>query len=382
MVARCGPAGGPADGHAVALRPLAAATSWDRSAVLAATGDGMLLVAVDGCVAYANARLARLLGLDDEALDGTAAVVLARHLRGCGPEPAEAFDRVLLGPELVDELPPVRARVQRPQARTLQLSAAPVRGPSGALLGRLVVVRDVTGDDERERATEALVGTVSHELRTPLTSIRGFVDLLRAGRAGPITEKQREFLAIVAQDAAYLTRLVDDLLEVERASRAPLESVAVELTPLLAEVLAGEASVAEAKGLQLSFEAPGLPLVALGDPARIRQVAANLLSNSVKYTQAGRVVLRASTAGPGRVALEVEDSGIGLPPADRDRLFQRFFRADHPVVRAAPGTGLGLTIVRTLVERMDGRVELGDAPGGGTRARVELPTPPRRGAGP
>lgn len=342
-----------------------------RSAILSATSDGMVLVDPGGVVLYANRRFADLLGLDPDGLEGQAVTEVAAAIRAQRPEPPRAFDEALAGAQ--PEVPALRCTLGGPTARALRLEARDVQPDGrGGALGRLVVVRDVTVEEQAQRAKEELIGNVSHELRTPLTSIRGFVDLVRGGRAGPLSARQRECLDIVAENVARLTHLVADLLEVDRVERAPLTLARIELGPLLAELEADEAPEAARKGLTLAVEVPP-GLAARADRARLRQVLQNLVANAVKYTPQGRVVVRARAAASDRVALEVEDTGVGIRPADLPRVFERFFRADDPRVQEAGGTGLGLSIVKALVERMRGAVEVESEPGRGSRFRVVLP---------
>ncbi len=351
-----------------ALRTLAA-EKHQRSAILSATSDGMLLVDPSGVIAYANRRFGELVGVDVDELEGESAGALAQLLRERGPAPPRAFDRVLLAADRRSEVAPARCVLV---GRTLRVSMSPVRRDEGAFLGCLVVVRDVTVEEKVQQAKEELIGNVSHELRTPLTSIRGFVDLLRTGRAGEVSAKQKELLDIVAENVTRLTSLVADLLEVDRVAQAPLMAVPVDLVPLLRDALAVEVAAAARKALELSLDAPDA-LEVMGDPDRLRQVFGNLLSNAVKYTARGGVSVRAERVDAERVRVEVRDTGIGVRPEDRAQLFQRFFRADHPSVRAAGGTGLGLSIVKTLVERQQGTIDVESAPGEGSVFRVLLP---------
>lgn len=358
-----------------ALRTLSA-EKHQRSAILSATSDGMLLVDPCGVVAYANGRFAELVGIDVDELDGETAGALAQRLRERGPDPPQAFDRLLLG---ADRGQAVSAAGCVLGGRTLRLAMSPVFRDEGALLGALLVLRDVTVEEKVQRAKEELIGNVSHELRTPLTSIRGFVDLLRSSRAGAVTAKQKEFLDIIAENVTRLTALVADLLEVDRVAHVPVTSLRVDLVPLLRDALAVEESAALRKALTITLDAPD-DLEVMGDPDRLRQVFGNLVSNAVKYTTHGGVAVRAERVEGERVRVEVRDTGIGIGPADRAQLFQRFFRVDDPSVRAVGGTGLGLSIVKTLVERQQGTVEVESEPGRGSCFRVLLPAP--RGARP
>jgi len=359
-------------------------------AILAATSDGMVLLDRDGRVVFANRGFGETLGFTPAALAGLAADDLLVRLEARGPVPADAFARALGAPGAARALEPIRCRVERPARRALLLAARPVTTEDGAAQGRLVTFRDVTAEEQARRAKDDLIGNVSHELRTPLTSIRGFVDLLRAGRVGPLAARQREFLDIVAESVARLGALVSDLLDVDRVETAPLAEEPVALGALLRAVAAAEQPAVARKGLALAVDAPA-DLRVLGDEARLRQVFGNLVSNAVKYTRAGGVTVRARAVAGDRAVIEVEDTGVGIAPEDRARLFERFFRASDAYVREAGGTGLGLSIVKTLVERHGGRVEVESEPGRGSTFRVTLRRPraaplrdpgPRAGRGP
>jgi signal transduction histidine kinase len=217
------------------------------------------------------------------------------------------------------------------------------------------------------------VGTVSHELRTPLTAIKGFVELVGDGDAGPVNDTQREFLQVAARNVDKLSVLINDLIDMNLIESHRLE---VRLEPLdLALVLADVAStftmMAHTKGLAFRQDVAPLPQV-LGDSARLVQVFSNLVSNAIKYTPRGEVGIEACSSGTG-VEVTVHDTGIGLSREEHAQLFTRFFRGRSSVVTEAGGTGLGLVIAKAIVERHQGKIDVESRPGEGTRFRVTLP---------
>jgi signal transduction histidine kinase len=227
---------------------------------------------------------------------------------------------------------------------------------------------------ELDRLKDEFVASVSHELRTPLTSIRGYLELVRDGEAGPLTDEQQEFLRVVDRNADRLLRVVSDLLFVAQVDAGKLT---VELEPLdLAELARETADIArpaaEAKGVELRLETGPVPPLD-GDRARLGQLLDNLVSNAVKFTpRGGRVVVRTAGLDDGAL-LAVEDTGIGVAPADRDRLFERFYRTRAATEQAIQGTGLGLSIARAIVDAHGGTIGVESESGRGSTFRVVLP---------
>jgi signal transduction histidine kinase len=221
-----------------------------------------------------------------------------------------------------------------------------------------------------------LVGTVSHELRTPLTAIKGFIELVADGDAGPVSEAQREFLEIASRNTDRLGNLINDLLDVNRIESQHLEirNEPIDLAGVLRDVVATFAPLAEGKGLGFQAQIDPMPTIR-GDAPRLVQVFSNLISNAIKYTPRGQIGLRARV-NQEWVEVCVYDSGIGLSPDEQTRLFTKFFRGRNPVVSESGGTGLGLVIVKALVEKHHGTVEVESRPEEGTRFRVRLPLHP------
>ena len=227
------------------------------------------------------------------------------------------------------------------------------------------------------RAKSEFLATMSHELRTPLNSVLGFASVI--DETEDLSAEGRRRMALIAAAGRSLVTLVDDVLEFAR-----LEAGRFELTPQAANPLvvvretAGIVAAAAAeKGLELQVSASGDEDARFQiDPNRLRQIVLNLLNNAVKFTSQGSVRVDAEIAeGPGGPVfrLEVRDSGIGMSPAEMDRIFERFSQADSSIRRRFGGTGLGLAISKSLVELMGGQIGVESAPGEGSTFRVSVP---------
>ena len=224
---------------------------------------------------------------------------------------------------------------------------------------------------ELDKLKDEFVSLVSHELRTPLTSIRGYVELMLAEE---LTDDQRRFLGIVERNSGRLLELVSDLLFLAQieAGKLAIEVGSLDLRKVVEECVETAAALAEARGIELDATIGRLPKIE-GDRTRLHQVLDNLLSNALKFTSSGgRVDIRLKRVGDTAV-LEVADTGLGIPEEEQARLFERFFRSSSATENAIPGTGLGLTITKAIVERHGGRIEIESAENEGTTVRIHLP---------
>ncbi len=232
-----------------------------------------------------------------------------------------------------------------------------------------------SGDAPPESAVAARIAAAAHELRTPLNGILGFTDLLASTA---LTPEQTAYVAAIRRSGAALLGLVDDMLDLGRleAGRSAHPPEAVALGPLLEDVAELLAPRAHAAGLELAVSvAPSLPASVAADPALLRQILVNLGGNAVKYTQSGGVALEVEPADAGRIRFRVRDTGIGIAPADADRIFAAFERVDDDA-SARDGAGLGLAIARTAVERLGGRIVLTSRLGEGSVFSFDLVLPP------
>ena len=350
-------------------------------AVIDATPDGIALVDAQGRPLLGNRAMGRLaveaFGLEP----GMPVWEGARELAPRTTDPVAfmaTMDALRTDPEhrAFDEFELV-------SGRAFQVYATLVHDADGETIGRLFVLHEVTAEREAQRARDEFTALVSHELRTPLTSIMGFVELLRVEGADALADEPRHYVEIVGRNAERLLRLVDDILLMARvdAGRLRLEMQRVDVAALAAESVEGARPRAQAAGVDLRLvrAAPELPPVH-GDRSRLGQVIDNLVSNAVKFTPRGGEAEVRLEAEDGHVEMVVSDTGIGIPPEERDHLFERFFRARSATEAGIAGTGLGLAVSRAIVEGHGGTITL-DPPGPrGTTFRVRLPlVPPQPG---
>lgn len=250
-----------------------------------------------------------------------------------------------------------------------------VHDADGGHLGRIVTFRESTQEHEIQRMRDEFVATVTHELRTPLSSVVAAVDLLEDETEEP-TAGQQHWTGMIRRNVDRLLRLVDDLLTVARAESGEfaLHPGATDLATIADDAAASIRATADAKGVRVEVETTSAPLRA--DVTRLAQACDNLLANAVKFTPEGGVVrLRvAPRAASATAVLEVADSGVGIPPGERERLFERFYRTASATQGAVPGTGLGLTITKAIVEAHGGTIRVEDGIDGGTAFVVELPS--------
>ena len=256
--------------------------------------------------------------------------------------------------------------------RAMSVSARSVRDEEGTFRGAALAYNDVTDYMRAMRVKDEFVASVSHELRTPLTSIRGYVDLLREEDDLPAGAAQK--LEVVDRNSERLGRLVADLLQSAQIDLGPMHVVRTrgDFAAVVRETVAAAAPAASTLGVELVAELPE-SLEMLLDQDRMRQVADNLVSNALKYTQRGGRVRVALAVDGERVELCVEDTGIGIEARDRDQLFTRFFRTRHAEEQSIQGVGLGLSITKSIVEGHGGRIEVDSEVGRGSSFRVRLP---------
>ena len=345
------------------------AESNKNQAILTGIADGVVVFDNAGKATLANPAIGHLLDRPPETIIGSDIEALL------GRDVAAADKEMVVN--LLAEQDLHRSGVKFPWGtKTLSVSFAPVGDPTGGVTGTVAVFRDFTWEAEVDRMKSDFVSIVSHELRTPLTSIKGYLDLISIGAAGPVTKQQKSFLAIARDNAERLSELVTDLLDISRieSGKTDLSVQVVSMREIVEEVATVLRKEFQDRGLSLTLDLPAdLPEI-LGDPNRISQILTNLLSNAYKYTAQGGATVRARRM-PDAIQVDVADTGIGISVEDQGKLFTRFFRVDDPAVRQQPGTGLGLHITKSLVEMHNGQIWLQSQPGTGSTFSFTLPLP-------
>jgi signal transduction histidine kinase len=227
---------------------------------------------------------------------------------------------------------------------------------------------------EAARLKDEFLATLSHELRTPLNAILGWVQIVESGVMPP--DRLPDALRIIGRNARVQSQLIEDILDVSRiiSGKLAIHPVPLPALQIIAAAVNAALPAAIKKGLDLRMDVSGALPSVNGDADRLQQVLGNILSNAIKFTDAGgQVVVRAS-ADCERVAVDVIDTGVGIPPEFLPHVFERFRQADSGFTRTHGGLGLGLSIARHLVDLHGGRIEVESAgPGRGTTIRLELP---------
>ena len=241
------------------------------------------------------------------------------------------------------------------------------------LRGKSADTRDEAEGASTDEQRAQILAIVSHEMRTPLTSIISFSELLRSEAAGLSPDGQR-FLGIIERNADRLLRLIDDLLMLNRieAGGLPLELGHVSLPELASDAVKSATPVAAKSGVTVHLDAGEGPDV-LADPRRLAQVLDNLIGNAVKFSNVDGLVRVRLRYLRGTWRIDVSDTGIGIPADEAARLFSPFVRGSNARIAGLPGSGLGLTIVKSLVEMHGGRVKVESALGEGSTFSVFLP---------
>ncbi len=245
----------------------------------------------------------------------------------------------------------------------------------GSERGFVGVIRDLTEQKRTRRIQAEFVATVSHELRTPLTSITGALALLRGGAAGTIPEKGTRLLDTALRNGQRLTRLIEDLLDIERLTfdRLNFEFAVHPIETLLKQALESNDAYAGRNGISLELKGPVPEVFIRVDDGRFVQILSNFLSNAVKFSPQGERVIVEVILDDKDMICTVTDFGPGIPDAFRERLFQKFAQVDASDTRNTSGTGLGLAISKQLAINMNGSVGYGTATNGGAQFWVRFP---------
>ena len=333
--------------------------AFNLQTILGALPDGLLVVDEERQIRLLNDAFRRFFGVEREAGGFLETVRDA------------ALER-LLGDALT------KSEMRRTDLirgeRHLEVIAEPIRSENGSVRGAVMVFRDVTELRRTEEMRRDFVANVSHELRTPLSILRGYLETLLENPKQPPAELLRMF-EVMERHSNRLNLLVEDVLSLARleAPGGPLSLTSIRLGVFLRVIMRDWEKKVAAKNLRVELDVPeDLPKLR-ADEGRLQEIVYNLLDNGVKYSQpGGRIVVRVALEGE-EIQLSVSDNGVGIPPRDLPRIFERFYRADKARQRELGGTGLGLSIVKHIAQLHGGRVEAESTVGRGTTIRVTFP---------
>jgi two-component system sensor histidine kinase BarA len=335
----------------------------------------------------------RCVGADDTAAPGKAQDDAALHRpdqQGGSGAAALTSDEARRAMASVQEVLSVIVQSGYARHLTSQIHIAAIQDAYNELIEKNRRLADsVEKLRELDRLKSGFLATVSHELRTPLTSVIGYSEMLLEEIAGPLNEKQTEYLNTVMRKGNHLLAIINEILEISRSAsgRAQLAYERFEMGHILREVSDSMIPQARRKRITVVSECDPREIEIQADRGKSRQMLLNLLSNAIKFTPSGgRVEMRATLVdnvdeaeGTGAVEVRVRDTGIGVPPESRERIFEAFYQVDNSATRTHGGTGLGLSVVKHLAEAHGGRVWLEEPDSGpGTVFVLRIPTTPVR----
>ena len=333
-----------------------------REAVLASMTEAVLAVDAQLNVTFCNHSFQQAVG-DHHTAEG---VPLIRIVRDPG------LFRVLK--RVVDSGETLRQRLQlsTTEARTFEVRAAPLSNSTSR--GAIAILYDVTPQERLERVKRDFIANVSHEFRTPLATIRGYAETLLDGGLED-HQNRRKFVEIIQANGVRLNNIAADLLTLSEleAGRPEPEPGPIPVSDAVHAALHAVEPAARLRGLALSA-GPIPDVYILGYGIRFEQALLNLLDNAVKFNREnGEVRVEVRPVAEGRIEISVTDTGVGIPPEDLSRVFERFYRVDKARSRQVGGTGLGLSIVKHAIEQMNGAIAVESRLGSGTRFAITLP---------
>ncbi len=347
------------------------------SAIVDSSDDAIISKDLNGIITSWNESAERLFGYSAQETIGQSITMLIPADRR--DEEAEILNRLKRG-ERVDHFDTIRIRKDRSPV-PISLTISPVRDSGGRIVGASKIARDITSRKETEaalkeadRRKDVFLATLAHELRNPLAPIRNALQILMA--KGPPDPELQWARGVIDRQVQQMARLLEDLLDVSRISQNKLElrKERVELAAVVEAALETSRPLIEAGGHEFTVTLPPEPIHLEADPVRLAQVFANLLNNAAKYTEeGGRIWLAAERQGS-EVAVSVKDTGIGITPKMLPRVFEVFTQSKRALVRSQGGLGIGLSLVKGLVELHGGSIEArSDGPGQGSEFVVRLP---------
>ena len=273
-------------------------------------------------------------------------------------------------------------RVFRSQSKdtTYSLSISPVKNLRKKHIGYLLIFRNISHEKELVELRENFLRTVSHELRSPLTSIMGFISLIAQETLGPVSIQQKEYLHIALNESVNLKNLINDLLDLSKieAGKLAIQNQKINVQKLLNDLLKSYASIAHIKNIEFSTPFDNSNLFINTDEEKLRRILINLISNAIKFTEKGSVTLHCQETYK-HITFTVKDTGIGLLDSEKESIFEKFKQLDASVERKYEGIGLGLSIVKELVEMLGGKIHIKSTGKQGSSFSITLPKiPPKQ----
>lgn len=346
------------------------AESGKNQAVLESIADGVVVFDNEDKAIVVNPAIESLIGLMPGQLLGSQMNEMLAS-GSVNEQESEAVLKLLVNPS------PSAGTVKLLWGKkTLAVNAAPVRTMEGEMIGKVAVFHDYTREAEVDRMKSDFVAMVSHELRTPLSAILGYSEMLHEGVYGKVSTGQGGAVSRIIANSRRLLSLVNDLLDQAQIEAGKLTFHNREFQPgeLMEHLNSVMETIVQAKGLKLkTVIAEEMPAFLYGDPQRLNQILVNLVNNAVKFTETGHVMVHLFLSDSDHWAIEVKDTGLGISPEAQKYIFEPFRQGNMDVTRQYGGIGLGLSIVKRLINMMEGEIHLSSQVGHGSTFTVVLP---------
>jgi two-component system phosphate regulon sensor histidine kinase PhoR len=326
--------------------------------------DAAVILDAAGRVELVNAEFERLFGVEQREIEGKLLEAIALNYD---------VSRLLARAREQGTTQRDEVRLIHPKTRTLLGVATPLTGADGEVMGAVGLLHDVTDLSRMDQVRRDFVSNASHELRTPAAGVKALAEALQRGALSD-PERGPDFVRQIVEASERLTAILDDMLVLTRVERGQelLHPEWVEVRHAVEEALGQVRRRAETEGVSLEWSVSAEDR-AYVDRNSLQTILTNLLDNAVKYTASGGRVTVRGRASPEGYEIAVEDTGVGIPEQDRERIFERFYRVDKARDRTTGGTGLGLAIVKHSVEAHGGHVRVRSRPGEGSTFTVFLP---------
>jgi PAS domain S-box-containing protein len=341
------------------------------ASIMDSIADGVIVTDVLGTIQILNPKAKEILGLYAESAVGQSAVEFIRRFEDVPYDVMrDRFKKIVdRGETFSSEI-----KLSMPTTRFYTLQLGPVRSREGLVQGIVAVLSDITQLKEMDQMKTDLMSMVTHEIRTPLATVRGFAQILLKGGIG--NDKSTEFLEIINRQSNRLVNLVNDFLDITRieSGRQVVTKGPVDLDKLIQNAVADLRPLADEKTITLQYVAPSTAVPEIfGDRNLIEQVLINLLSNAIKYSPKGAWARISASQLSGLVQVSVQDNGLGIPKEAVPRLFEKFYRVRCDDRKDIIGTGLGLSLVKQIIEVHGGTIKVESEHGQGSTFTFTLP---------
>lgn len=365
----------------IAYTHLKAATGIDEALALAdalfwSIGDGAITSDAHGRVSRINIVALRMLGYKKEEVLGKPYIEVIKNTDAQGNviEPMErSITQVFVTGQPVSRTTYYECKNGTLLPVAMTVSPIILDGiPSGAI----EVFRDVSREQEIDRMKSEFISIASHQLRTPLTAVKTYAHLLEGGYAGTMTPSQQEFMETILSAADHMNTLIDTFLDISRieTGQLKLDPKPMSIKKLINEIIDEFRQVAKNKGITMTVQiSETLPAKIYADPSLLKEVYSNLLSNAIKYTPPGGKVKLDVASEPKSVVLIIKDNGYGIPKAQKQRIFDKFFRASNISAVETNGSGLGLYMIKKIAENMGGDITFKSREGKGSTFTFTFP---------